>query len=418
VIEIKIKFLGGCGEIGKSAILVDDKIILDYGLQTAGDDPFPLMSDCDYLLISHGHLDHCGSAPLLRKTKNVFTTAPTADFTRLLLDDSIRLNNKKSGKNRHIYSTDDVDLLMSKLKTVCYNDEFKIDDYSCTFLDAGHIVGSSSILIKKDISLFYSSDTNSIDTKLIRGSNGFPGADVGIIESTYFGEDHTPRKELEDRFIKSIKETMEDGGSVIIPCFAINRTQEILSILGEHNISPYLDGMGIIATNIILNHPSFIKNSSLLKMSFNNASLVNRKIRKRIFDEPSIIVTTAGMANGGPVLNYLKKIYKDPKSKLMFTGYQVEGTNGRMILEKGLVKLNRNLVKIEATVEQYDFSSHSGDKELKSMVKRMADKGVNLFFTVHGEKEKSEAFAEYIKEEIGCKAIAPCTNDTYNISVA
>jgi len=416
VIEIKIKFLGGCDGIGKSAILVDGKIMLDYGLQTSGDDPFPLMNDCDHLLISHGHLDHCGSAPLLRKSKDVFATAPTADFTKLLLDDSIRLNEKEK-RNRHMYSTTEVDLLMSKLKTVGYNEELKIDNYLCTFLDAGHIVGSSSILVKGDVSLFYSSDTNSIETKLIRGSNGFPGADVGIVESTYFGEDHTPRKELEDKFIRSIKETMDDGGNVIIPCFAINRTQEILSILGEHDVSPYLDGMGVEATKIILSHPAFIKNSSLLKKSFDSVSLVTKKTRKRVFDEPSIVVTTAGMANGGPVLNYLKKIYKDPKGKLMFTGYQVEGTNGRMILEKGLVRLNRNLVKIESTVEQYDFSSHSGDKELKSMVKRMADKGVNLFFTVHGEREKNELFAKYIKEEIGCEAIAPHTNDTYNISI-
>jgi len=416
VIEIKIKFLGGCDGIGKSAILVDGKIMMDYGLQTGGDDPFPLMNDCNHLLISHGHLDHCGSAPLLRKAKDVFATAPTADFTKLLLDDSVRLNEKEN-KKRHMYSTYDIDLLMSKLKTVSYNEEFKVDGYSCTFLDAGHIVGSSSILLKGDVSLFYSSDINSIETKLIRGSNGFPGADVGIVESTYFGEDHTPRKDLEDRFIKSIKETIEEGGNVIIPCFAINRTQEILSILGEHNISPYLDGMGVEATKIILSHPSFIKNSSLLKRSFDNVSLVNKKVRKRIFDEPSVIVTTAGMANGGPVLNYLKRIYKDPKSKLMFTGYQVEGTNGRMILEKGLLRLNRNLVKIESTVEQYDFSSHSGDKELKSMVKRMADKGVNLFFTVHGDRDNNESFVEYIKEEVGCEAIAPHTKDTYNVSI-
>lgn len=413
MIKIKIRFLGGCDGIGKSAVLLDNTV-LDYGLQTSNKDPFPVKADCDHAIISHGHLDHCGAVPALKGVSDIYMTAPTGDFMRILTEDTIRLNEK--WKNRMIYSMEDLTMAMAKIRNVSYEEPFFVGDQRCTLTNAGHIVGSSSILVEGDIDLFYSSDVNMIDTKMAEGAKDFPRADVGIVESTYFGTNHSPREELEEKFADSVKETVEKRGNVIIPCFAINRTQEILIMLEEKGISPFLDGMGVEATKIILSHPEFAKDPSALKKAFDNAILVNRKNRRDVFSEPSVIVTTAGMMNGGPVINYLKKIYKDPKSKLILTGYQVEGTNGRMVLEKGLVRLNKDIVKIENDVEQYDFSSHSGDKELKEMVKDLSDKGATLFFTIHGEREKNEAFSAWIKEEIGCEANAPNTGDTYAIS--
>ena len=144
-----------------------------------------------------------------------------------------------------------------------------------------------------------------------------------------------------------------------------------------------------------------------------NAIPVEWKKREKILEEPAVIVTTAGMLNGGPALFYISRLYNDEKSKIILTGYQVEGTNGDLALRKGMINLGNRIVKLKMKVEQYDFSAHADDEQLKEYVRKVVEKGAEIVFTIHGEN--TEGFAEWIKSELGVKAYAPKNGDVFVI---
>jgi len=171
--------------------------------------------------------------------------------------------------------------------------------------------------------------------------------------------------------------------------------------------------MGLSAFRTFRNHPRFLRDADELNNAFNDSVFVNAKKRKKVLAQPSVIVTTAGMLNGGPVLYYLKKLYDDPKSKVLLTGYQIEGTNGRRLLEEGCVETNGEVVKVHTEVEQYDFSAHAGDTELKELVSRFCSNGTELIFPVHGEH--TAEFAEWVKDNFECDAISPKIGEEFKI---
>ena len=199
------------------------------------------------------------------------------------------------------------------------------------------------------------------------------------------------------------------GGNVIIPCFAVGRTQEIIMILHAYGLTPYVDGMGVDVLEILRRHPSFLRDEKKLESAFNNVIFVNSKRRVDVISEPSIVVTTAGMLNGGPALYYLSKKYDDPKSRVLLTGYQVEDTNGAKAINHRYVETRGRILNLKAKVEQYDFSAHADDSGLKKIVSEFVKRGTEQVFTVHGENTKE--FAEWIEENCGCTAFAPVNGD-------
>ena len=174
-----------------------------------------------------------------------------------------------------------------------------------------------------------------------------------------------------------------------------------------------MDGMGVEVTDIFLRSPMFLRDSGRLKAAYGNATTVKGGMRRSVLDEPSVVVTTAGMLNGGPVLNYLKRMYDDPRDKLILTGYQVEGTNGRMALDTNVLEVDGEVLQLRCKLEQYSFSAHSDDTELKAIVKHMCSKGTENVFCVHGDN--TEKFAEWVKQEIGVNAFAPRLGEEFII---
>ncbi|KPQ40910.1 MAG: mRNA 3-end processing factor [Candidatus Methanoperedens nitroreducens] len=208
------------------------------------------------------------------------------------------------------------------------------------------------ILKKINRPLFYTGDMNTIRTELQNGADTeFPDSDILLIESTYFGRDHTPRKILEERFIASIRETIESGGRAIIPAFGIGRTQEIMLMLKKHGLYAYVDGMGVDVFNLIKRSPENVPDIKKLENAFVSTNIVKREDREAIINEPSIIVTSAGMLNGGPVLYYIDEIFDDPKSKIHLTGYQAEDTNGRRALESRYIENGKRTVRLNCKLE-------------------------------------------------------------------
>ncbi len=420
---MKIKFLGGCNEVGRSAVLVDDRIIIDYGMRPSDPPEIPLNSghiSPKSVIISHAHLDHSGMVPSLMshgKAPDVHMTPVTRDLTKLLGRDTIKVGRDQGFV---FFGEEEIQKLDAHTHTVEYGERRPLNgsDYEFGLYNAGHIPGSSSVHIKKeseDMSLFYTGDIKTGTSRLMESASptDFPASDILFIESTYYGKDHRDRKELEREFVDSIRETLNSGGNAIVPCFAVGRTQEIVMILHSYGLTPYVDGMGLRVYRIFKHHPSFVKDAEALNEAFADAQFVNSKRRKKAISEPSVIVTTAGMLNGGPVLYYLKKMHDDPKSKVLLTGYQIEDTNGRRLLEKGFVEVDGVVVKVNAGVEQYDFSAHAGDSELKKIVSQFCRNGTEVVFTVHGDQ--TEEFATWIGDKFGCEALAPNNGEEFII---
>jgi len=395
-------------------LLVNGEILLDYGIK-AGEIPEYPLNDMEpkAVLVSHGHLDHCGAVPnLMYQNPEVYMTPPTTEFTNLLGRDTLKIaQTTLSGVSP--FDPEDLQKLSRRILRVNYGETFKTNGYRVCFYNAGHIPGASGIRLESESgeSLFYTGDFNLKETRLVPGAAEFPEADTLVLESTYFGEDHIPRKETEERFIESILDTLDKGGTALIPAFAIGRTQEILMLLDAHGIRAYVDGMGRDVYKILQKYPEYLRNPELLDRAFGRAISVKDKQRDSILKKPSVIVTTAGMLNGGPALHYLSRLYKDPKSKIMLTGYQVEGTNGRLALKHGVIETEGDVLTLKPKIEQYDFSAHSGDGELKKLVKDFCKKGTERVFVMHGEK--TEVFAQWISEEIGVNAYAPANGESF-----
>jgi len=229
----------------------------------------------------------------------------------------------------------------------------------------------------------------------------------------YFARNHTPRKTLEERFIKSISETIDMGGRAIIPAFGIGRTQEIMLILKKHGLPAFVDGMGVDVFNLFKRSPEYVKDINKLEKAFTSANIVKREDRESIINKPSIIVTSAGMLNGGPVLYYIDEIYNDPKSKIFLTGYQADDTNGRSALTRGYIVNGKRTVHLNCRLELYDFSAHCGDVQLKEVVKKFCDNGTETVIAVHGDN--TEGFANWIREEMGVTSFAPANQEKISI---
>ncbi|MGP8321039.1 MAG: MBL fold metallo-hydrolase [Methanosarcinaceae archaeon] len=410
---MKIQFKGGCREVGRSAVFLDEKILIDYGMKPGESPLYPLNGmHPKTVLVSHGHLDHCGAVPnLMDLDPEIYMTPPTADFANMLAKDTLKI--AQANGVYAPYNSEDLRKFVQRTTKIDTGVQFTTQGYNVEFYDAGHIPGAASIHIesKNGESLFYTGDISTTNTRLVSGAGDFPTADSLVIESTYFGEEHPARKEVESAFMDSLHETLDIGGTVIIPAFAIGRTQEILMLLDSHGIHPYVDGMGTMAYKLMMHHTDYLRNHTHLKKAYKNAVIVKGRKRDSIPLDSSIIITTAGMLNGGPVLHYIDKLYNDPKSKIMLSGYQVEGTNGKMAIDKGIIDNDGIIRNLHIKVEQYDFSAHCGDKELKDIVKEFCDTGTEKVFVMHGDN--TEMFAEWVLQEIGVEAHAPVNGDEF-----
>ncbi|MEM3841243.1 MAG: MBL fold metallo-hydrolase [Candidatus Micrarchaeaceae archaeon] len=389
------------------------KIMLDFGIKVDHKTEFPIsVPQIDAAVISHAHLDHSGFAPALYNDNScpVFGTKPTLELSLLLIEDAMKIA-KNEHSNIH-YHKRQTAVYKNKFVTLNFGQKINFGNYEISLYDAGHICGSAITLIDRkhgrdNKRVVYTGDFK-LSSQFLHNGAEVVKSDILIIESTYESREHTDRKELESRFIEDIKAVLDDGGTVLIPVFAVGRSQEILGILYKHRLTPvsYMDGMARAATTIVAKNSKFIKNGDILSKAVMETIWVDDyHIRKEALKEPSIILTTAGMLNGGPALNYITKLNKS--SKIFLTGYQAEGTNGRQILEDNSITIDNKKIRINNEVKQYDFSAHASDSELYEYVRRSAP---NHVICVHGDRSSTMHFAESLKGE-GFDAYAPAVGE-------
>ena len=410
---MKLRFLGGAREVGRSALLVDDRLLLDYGM-LSGDPPrYPLSHPApEAVVVSHGHLDHTGVLPGLlagEARPPVHWTPPTRDLALLLARDTLKL---RGGTYDCPFTETEVRRLTEVSRTHGYETPFEpIEGYEVTFHDAGHIPGSAHVVVDDgETRLCYTGDFHTADQRLLSGTTARPDADVVVCESTYSDVDHDPRAEVEARFAESLRETVWNGGTAVVPAFAIGRTQEVLMICAANDIDCFVDGMGKRVTRQFLDRPDYLRDGDALREAAGHARFVtNPGQRERIAEKNAVIVTTSGMLAGGPAMSYVPAIRGSPTNLVAMTGYQVEGTPGRELVERGRAEFDGRVLPVSARVEQYDFSAHADRGGLRSLLEDY--RGARVLVT-HGDR--CPAFAAELRAD-GYDAGAPEVGETVEV---
>jgi putative mRNA 3-end processing factor len=397
---MKFTFLGGANEIGSTALLLETdkfKCIFEYGLTPKDPPEYPLESPpLDYIFLSHAHLDHSGMIPFLTRQNSVpfFTSQMTLALSQILLRDNVKICEFEGYPI--LYSKSDIKTMEENLHLVADGSVCGMNNAELTVHSAGHIPGSTMFHLNFDNGprLLFSGDINTIDTQLVTGTTG-KKCDILALESTYADVDHELRQKIEYRFINKIREVVEGGGKVVIPAFAVGRTQEILLILADLDYEIWLDGLGKDVTKLFLKAPGFIRNEKKLRKIYDTVHRVRTKVHRKKALGGDIIVTTSGMLDGGPVLKYIDELNGNTKHAVLLTGYQVEGTNGRRLLNDGIMNIYGEEKKIELDVEYFDFSAHAGHKDLLTFAKKCNPEHIILYHGEHREVLEKELSDKY-----------------------
>jgi putative mRNA 3-end processing factor len=407
---VNVQFLGGAREVGRSAILVDERLLLDYGMAPGNPPQYPVGDvDPEAVVVSHGHLDHAGAVPALLsgdRRPPVHWTPPTRELALTLAEDTLKLHG---GTPQCPFTDTHVRRLTQVSETHGYREPFEVAGYEVTFFDAGHVPGSAHVRVDDgETRLLYTADFHTDDQRLVSGTTARPDADAVICESTYSDVTHDPREAVESAFVERLRTTVWEGGTVVVPAFAIGRTQEIMLVCAAHDVDCYVDGMGVRVTDLLRRHPSFLRDGDALDRAAGHARVVDGRDgqRERIADGNTVVVTTSGMLSGGPAMTYVPAIRGNPTNAIALTGYQVEGTPGRELLETGSAEIDGRVMPVSARVEQYDFSAHADRAGLLDFLDDYRDTPV---LVNHGDR--CPAFAEELRAD-GHDARAPDLGET------
>jgi KH/beta-lactamase-domain protein len=457
--DVRISALGGFREVGRSAILLqtrESQVLLDCGINPGTANPlnaFPRLdvsqfdiNALDAVVISHAHLDHCGFLPFLFKygyDGPVYCSAPTSNLMTLLQLDYLDVADKQG----YLAPYDQKDVRACVLHTLPLRFGAVTDispDIRLTLHNAGHILGSSVVHLHIGEglhNLVYTGDFKYAKTTLLEAAaTEFPRVETIITESTYGApQDVMPtRIAAEERLSSIINETLERGGKVIIPVPAVGRAQEIMLIIdgymkrGLMKEAPvFIEGMISEATAIHTAYPEYLARevrNSILHEGVNPFqsdyfTLVEHpSAREEIVQgEPSIVMATAGMLEGGPVIDYFKRLASDERNTVIFVSYQIEGTLGRRV-QKGLTEtpiMNNEgrieVIDVKVRVESIEgFSGHSDRRQIVNFVRRVTPHPEKVL-VCHGEKAKCLSVSGFLRRKFKIDAVAPDTLETVRL---
>lgn len=402
---MKLDILGAAHEVGRSCFVAstDKQIMLDCGLKIHNKEipqlyPMPPQNGVDACVISHAHLDHIGFLPSLfdNHSPQIIATPPTREIGELLLLDSAKIIIEEYGTLPYKRSSHSD--AMGAFNTVGYGQTVHVGQTEITLQNAGHVPGSSTVLVEhKDKRLLYTGDFKLSDTQMHTSAEATKDVDLMVIESTYSNRDHPNRRDLEIQLAQMAKETIDNGGTLLLPAFAVGRTQELLSVMKTHapNLPVWVDGMGVEASKIVSHYPSYVRDIKAYRRHLDEVNFVKgHKDRMKILEQPSVIISTAGMLQGGPAMQYLLSLNKN--SQCVFSGYCVEGTNGHNLLNYGYVEKDGERMVPDVPISYLDFSAHAGRTELFDFVKQINPKKV---VCVHGDDKVIDEFVEELRLE-------------------
>ncbi len=459
--NVRIRFLGGAQAVTGSKYLIeidDFKVLVDCGLfqgikdlrlKNWGEFPVPAKL-INAVVITHAHIDHTGYLPKLFKEGfkgPVYCTAATKDLMEILLLDSAKLQEEeadfafKKGYSKHekpmpLYNTDDVIKVLPYLKGYRYNQRIQLSDkIAIKYHDAGHILGSAitEMFLQGDKmrkTLVFSGDIGRYHKPILRNPSPIKDADILLVESTYGNKDNPPGN-IKENLAQLINEAFEKGGCVVIPAFAVGRTQTLLyyfkQLIDERlipSVPVFIDSpMGINVTALFKRHHTFhtLKEDSRLESVFDFPNLhyyrnQNESIALNNITGNAIIISSSGMCNGGRILHHLYHRLSRPQDTVLFVGYQSEGTRGRRILDgETKIRIFGEEVDVKCNVVHMNgLSAHADRAELLRWLKNFKEAPKNTFI-VHGEPEVSQQFGETIQREFGWNTTVPNYMEAFDL---
>jgi len=419
--QLQIGFLGGTREVGRIAITVKTEkaqVLLDYGAMLDHEPGFPMHispKDVDAIILSHSHLDHSGAIPIfyIEGKKPLYANKLTTELGHLLISDFIHLSSYYLP-----FEYLELKSMITSSRHLDFDTEQRVGDIAFQFKNAGHIPGSAQTLIEAEGKrILFTGDFNITDTRLLEGAKmNYGDLDVVIIESTYATEEHTERKQLEKNFVDECTDVVEKGGMALVPAFGVGRSQELACVLAAHHFEypVTLDGMAREVSRVIMNYPQFLRDPRAFTDAMHLTEWVEGwRDRRKAARTPGVIISPAGMLKGGPAMFYISKIAKKSNNAIFLVSYQIPGTPGKELLEKGICNIDGKMRKVKARVKHFDFSSHCGAGELKEAAKRLG--GKPRIFVVHGAERNCEYFAGWARDELGLDSVAPRTGDVFKV---
>ncbi len=452
---MKLTFHGAAKMVTGANYLLEDgktKILVDCGLfqgssfcERKNFEPFPYdPKTIDAVLITHAHIDHCGRLPKLVKegfSGKIFSTPPTKEFAEYLLIDSEHLLAKEAEakKLKPLYSVDDVEGAIKLWQTIKYHQKFSIGNFNIEFYDAGHILGSSfiRIVLKSGKSVVFSGDLGNVAAPLVKDTESLPTTDYALIESTYGNRLHEDIKTRKNVLEDMIEETIKAGGTLLIPAFATERTQDLLYELNE-----LVENGRIPRVPVFIDSPLAIKLTSVFQKYalnpdyFDAESLALEKKGDVIFNfpglrftltteqskeinnikGPKIIIAGSGMSQGGRILHHELRYLPDLKSAILFIGYQGEGSLGRQILDGAkTVKILGEEVNVNCKMKAIGgYSAHADQTKLMTWL-NSAKSSLKKVFVVQGEEDQSLPLARKIEDELAIEAVVPSSGEEYEL---
>lgn len=399
--DINLCFLGGSDKVGSLSMLMDiedKRFLFDYGMTPSKPPEFPMPAPAvDAVFLSHAHLDHSGMIPALSENGSVpfYMEKITGTIGQLLFKDSIKI--AKSEGYALPFTNDEVRNVKHNVHAVKPSDTIQCsDNVEILFHPAGHIPGSLMTQVTADKKCLFTGDFNTQDTHLVNGTKPVK-CDILIMEGTYAGRNHPmKRDELEKAFIDAVEDVIRKGGVVVLPSFAVSRSQELAMVLRKTGLNIWYDGMGKKVAKIFLKHSETLRFPQELKKTLNHVNYVHSDHGRKLALNSDIILTSSGMMDGGPVLHYMNKLKNDAKSAVFLTGYQVEGTNSRLLMDEKKLDFYGVMEPISCKVDYFDFSGHAGHDELVEFARLCEPEKIILMHSDNREAliEPLQSFAE------------------------
>ncbi len=453
-----LTFLGASGEVTGSCYLLRTdraRVLIDCGMfqgsatadlknrRPLGIDPATL----DAVILTHAHIDHSGRLPLLTKSGfrgKVFCTPPTIPLTELLLKDAAHLQSEEADRmNRRrqrrggpiataLFDEQDVPPLIKRLTPVTYEHETEVaPGVRVTFHDAGHILGSASLTLTisergRTVTVVFSGDLGERNTVLLNDPVKLPRADVLVMESTYGDRDHRDLNETVAQFKQIVVNSLHAKGKVLIPAFAIGRTQTIIYYLAQMhregllgNAPVYIDSpMAISATRLYHSHANLFDDAAKELLRTGNNPLTLPQLRLSTSGEESrainavsgsaIVIAGSGMCTGGRILHHLRHNLWKPETTVIIAGFQAEGSLGRRLVNREkIVKIYGEPIMVRAKIETLGgFSAHAGQTTLVDWFAPLAPSAPRVFLT-HGEQKPRQAMAAALNARFGAQPQLP-----------
>lgn len=451
---MKVKFIGGAGTVTGSKTLIESngvRILIDCGLfqgikplREMNWDPLPVLpSTIDFVLLTHGHLDHCGWLPRLVNQGfkgEIYCTSPTAAITKLILLDSAKIQEEEAEKankgkySKHeiaepLYTIEQAEKVFPLFRIIKVNETIPLaTEIEAVYTNAGHILGACTIAVMlENKTLVFSGDVGRDDDVLMYPPTKPKKADYVFLESTYGNRLH-PHADTKLELETYVNNTINNGGTIIIPSFAVERAQTIMYLLWqlkqEKRIPdvPYIidTPMGISALNIFRDNPKWHKLSPEEVDKVGKMFLLvsdYKETNEIILDNrPKVVIAASGMITGGRVLSYLQHYIVIPETTIIMVGYQAEGTRGRKLLDGAEeIKIYGKYYPVKAKiVEIGGLSAHGDQKDLINWLSELESKPTKVFL-VHGENQPADELRIKIQEKYGFDCKIPLIGQEFEL---